>query len=187
VLDEDRLLDAAAEILAEVGPATFTLARAAERAGVSAATFVKRFGSKHELFAALNRRWARTVVAGIDSAIAASTGIDCVRAAALWGVAELDRPAQAANRLATLALDLTHPDLQALLGQGWAAQNQRITELLAEVRGDGRLPAAPQPDHAARMLVALVEGTKIGWSVNPEGSLEAQVRRHVDALLDSWQ
>jgi AcrR family transcriptional regulator len=47
VLNEDHLLDAASQVLVEVGPAAFTLARAAERAGASAGIYVKRFGSKH--------------------------------------------------------------------------------------------------------------------------------------------
>lgn len=187
MLDEDRLLDAAAEVLAEVGPGTFTLARAARRAGASAATYVKRFGSKHEIFVALNRRWAQTVIAGMDAATAALDGVDRVREAVLWGVAELDVAAQAANNLATFALDLTHPDMRALLDEGWTAQRQRLTELLTDARRDGHLLGAPAPDQAARMLIALVDGTRIAWCIHPEGSLERRARDHIDALLDAWE
>lgn len=186
VLDEDHLLDAASQVLAEVGPAAFTLARAAERAGASAGIYVKRFGSKHGAFMALNRRWAENVVPGMNAAAAGCTGVDRVREAVLWGVAEMGVPAHAANLLATLALDLTHADLQALLDQGWAAQQQRITELVTEVVRDGELPGAPEPDEAARMLLALVEGTRIAWCVRPEGALEHRTRHHIDLLLNAW-
>ncbi len=186
VLDEDHLLDAASQVLAEVGPAAFTLARAAERAGASAGTYVKRFGSKHGAFLALNRRWVDNVVPGMNAAAARFNGVDRVREAVLWGVAEMGVPAQAANLLATLALDLTHADLQALLDRGWAAQQRRITELVTEVVCDGELPSAPEPDEAARMLLALVEGTRIAWCVRPEGSLERRTRHHIDALLNAW-
>src|SRR6476620_6910836 len=89
-LNGDRLLDAAAQELAEVGPAAFTLASAADRAGASAATYIKRFGSRHCVFIALNRRWADSVSAGIDSAVATRQDIDRVREAVLWGVPEMD-------------------------------------------------------------------------------------------------
>ncbi len=186
VLKEDRLLDAAAQELAEVGPALFTLAGAADRAGASAATYIKRFGSKHDVFMALNRRWADSVVAGIDSAVATRKGVNRVREAVLWGVPEMDVAAHAANNLAVFALDLTHSDMRAILLEGWMAQHQKITELLAEVMRDGLLAAAPEPDQAARMLIALVEGTRLAWCVHPEGSLESLIRSHIDALFDAW-
>ena len=187
MLNGDRLLDAAVRELAEVGPAAFTLAGAAYRAGASAATYIKRFGSRHGVFLALNRRWADGVIIGIESAVATCHGIDRVREAVLWGVPEMDVAAHAANNLAVFALDLTHSDMRAILGEGWMAQHQKVTELLTEVMSDGLLATAPEPDQAARMLIALVEGTRIAWCVHPEGSLERLIRSHVDALLGTWK
>lgn len=186
ILDENRLLDAAAEVLADVGPAEFTLARAAERVGASAATYVKRFGSKHGVFVALNRRWVDSVESDLSARTAHLHGVERLREALLWGTPTMDAPENAANLLAALALDLTHADLRALLDRGWAAQHQHIAELVAEVVRDGDLRGAPEPDDAARMLLALVEGTRIAWCVRPEGSLERRTRRHVDALLHAW-
>src|SRR6478609_4744010 len=131
-LNEDRLLDAAAQELAEVGPAAFTLAAAADRAGASAATYIKRFSSRHGVFMALNRRWADSVIDGIDSAVSIRQGVDKVREAVLWGVPEMDVAAHAVNNLAVFALDLTHSDLRAILHEGWMVQHQKVTELLAE-------------------------------------------------------
>jgi hypothetical protein len=136
---------------------------------------------------ALNRRWADSVIAGIDSAGATCQGIDRVREAVLWGVPEMDVAAHAVNNLAVFALDLTHSDMRAILHEGWMAQHQKIAELLTEVMRDGLLAAAPEPDRAARMLIALVEGTRIAWCVHPEGSLENLIRSDVDALLDAWK
>jgi AcrR family transcriptional regulator len=187
VLNGDRLLDAAAQELAEVGPAAFTLAGAAERAGASAATYIKRFGSRHGVFMALNRRWADSVSDGIDSAVAMRQGVDRLREAVLWGVPEMDVAAHAVNNLAVFALDLTHSDMRAILHEGWMAQLHKITDLLTDIMRNGLLAAAPGPEQAARMLIALVEGTRIAWCVHPEGSLESLIRSHVDALLDAWK
>jgi len=181
-IDDARLLSAAGQVVAEVGPAAFTLERAAQRAGVSAATYIKRFGSKKGLFLAINRDWVASIAPGLDGAVMGRTGADRLRAAALWGVADMDVPEQAGNLLASLALDLADADLQALLDQGWALMHARLAELACEVA----LPHAPPPAQAARMLFAVVEGTRLAWAVRPEGSLEERVRRHVDALLAGW-
>lgn len=185
IVDED-LLSAAAAVLAEVGPAQFTLAKAAARAGVAPATYVKRFDTKQGVFLALNRRWAASVSAGIDAQTAATTGVDRIRAAAMWGVAEMDDPERAANMLATLALDLQYPPMTALLDEGWTTWRERVRAHIEETISAGHLGRAPTPSTAAAMLFALVQGTLISWCVRPRGSLEQRVRENVDELISAW-
>lgn len=185
-ITDDDLLSAAAAVLAEVGPSRFTLAKAATRAGVAPATYIKRFGSKQGLFLALNQRWVNTVAAEIDAAAATTTGVDRIRVAAMWGVAEMDVPEHAANMLATLALDLQHAAMTALLDQGWRTWRARLSAYLAETITAGQLPHAPAPPIAAQMLFAVVEGTRLAWCVRPEGSLEHRVKQLLDELISTW-
>lgn len=185
ITDED-LLACAADVLAEVGPSRFTLAQAASRAGVAPATYVRRFGTKQGLLLALNRQWAQTVAAGVDAATSTTSGVNRIRAAAMWGVAEMDVPEHAANMLATLALDLQHPPMTELLDQGWATWRARIGAHVEDAIAAGILPRAPSPAVAADMLFGLVEGTRIAWCVRPQGSLEQRVRRLVDELISTW-
>jgi AcrR family transcriptional regulator len=185
IVDDDLLLSAV-EVLAEVGPSRFTLAKAAARAGVAPATYVKRFGTKQGLFLALNRRWVKTVAAGIDSAASTTTGVDRIRAAAMWGVAEMDVPEHAANMLATLALDMQHASMTELLDQGWTTWRERLSAHVSDAIAAGELPYAPTPAVAAQMLFALVEGTRLAWCVRPEGSLERRVRQLIDELISTW-
>jgi AcrR family transcriptional regulator len=184
-IEERRLLSAAAEVLAEVGPSAFTLERAAVRAEVSAATYVKRFGSKKGLFLALNREWVAAIGPGVEAAIRGRTGADRLRAAAMWGVADMDVPEHAANMLAALALDLADADLQVLLDEGWTLLHTMLAAVAREVAAD--VPNAPPAEEAARMMFALVEGNRIAWCVRPTGSLEERVRTQLDALLAAWR
>lgn len=186
VITDEALLSAAAAVLAEVGPSQFTLAKAAARADVAPATYVKRFATKQGVFLALNRRWAESVGAGMDAATASTTGVDRIRAAAMWGVAEMDDPEHAANKLATLALDLQYPPMTALLDQGWATWRERVRAHIDEAVAAGHLSRAPAPSLAADMLFALVQGTLISWCVRPQGSLEQRVREIIDELIGSW-
>jgi AcrR family transcriptional regulator len=185
-IEDEDLLACAAEVLAQVGPSQFTLAGAAARAGVAPATYIKRFGTKQELFVALNRRWAQTVGAGMDAAASTTTGVHRIRVAAMWGVAEMDVPEHAANMLAALALDLQYPPMTALLDQGWATWRARVGALVRDAIAAGALPHAPAPPVAAQMLFALVEGTRIGWCVRPHGSLQQRVGQLIDELISTW-
>lgn len=185
-IEDAKLLTGAAETLAEVGPSRFTLAKAAARAGVAPATYVKRFGTKQGVFLALNRSWVATIGPGIDAAAANGSRLDRIRAAALWGVAEMDVAEHARNMLATLAMDLQHPDMTDQLAQGWATWRERIAAYVADAVEAGDLTDAPTPEVAARMVFAVVEGTRIAWCVQPDGSLEHRAAQLVDELISRW-
>ncbi len=185
-ITDDDLLSSAAAVLADVGPSQFTLAKAAARAGVAPATYVKRFGTKQGVFLALSRRWAESVSEGMAAEAAATTGVDRIRAAAMWGVAEMDDPERATNMLAALALDLQSPPMTALLDQGWATWRERVLAHIEEAVAAGRLSRAPTPSVAADMLFALVQGTLLAWCVRPEGSLEQRVSEIINELISTW-
>jgi AcrR family transcriptional regulator len=184
VIDDERLLAAAQQVLFEVGPATFTLQRAADRAQVSAATLIKRFGSKQELFRALDRRWVASIEPGLTAAAAgAGTPLDRLRAAALWGFDDLDSPANTANELATLALDLQDDEMRELLAQGWRIMADQLTALAADAIAAGELDGRYSAEQVARILLATAEGTRITWCVRPVGSLVARAEADLTTLL----
>jgi AcrR family transcriptional regulator len=184
VTDDEQLLEAAQRLLYEVGPAEFTLARAAARGGVSAATLIKRFGSKRELFLALNRRWVDSIEPGLAAATAGQrTPLARLRAAATYGFDDLDSPPHTANQLATLALDLQDARMQELLAAGWRIVTDRLTELAADAIEAGELTGDLPAEQVARLLFAAAEGTRLTWCVRPSGSLVAQAEADLGAIL----
>jgi AcrR family transcriptional regulator len=186
VIDDERLLAAAQELQFEVGPSAFTLQRVAERAGVSAATLIKRFGSKQRLFLALNQRWVDSITPGLEAAEAAcGSPLDKLRAAALWGFNDLDSPANTANQLASLALDLQDDAMRALLAEGWLIIEDHLTRLAADAIEAGQLSPHRPAEQVARILLAVGEGTSITWCVRPVGSLVERAQADIDAVLSS--
>jgi AcrR family transcriptional regulator len=187
VADDEQLLSAAQAVLYELGPADFTLERAAARGGVSAATLIKRFGSKKRLFLELNRRWVASIGPGLDAAAAGqATPLGRLRAAALWGFDDLDSPGRTANQLAALALDLQDPAMRELLAAGWQIVQDRLTELAGEAIAAGELPAAESAEQVARILHAAGEGIRITWCVQPSGSLVARAEADIGTVLAAW-
>jgi AcrR family transcriptional regulator len=184
VIDDERLLAAAREVLYEVGPAAFTLQRAAERAEVSAATFIKRFGSRQELFQALSRRWVDSLLPAYAAAEAGcQTPLARLRAAALCGFDDLDSPGNTANELATLALDLQDQRMGELLAPGWLIIEDHLTELTRNAIAAGELGADHTAEQIARILHATCEGTRLTWCVRPVGSLVSRAEADLDVVL----
>lgn len=183
-IDDERLLAAAQEILFTNGPAGFTLERAAAHAGMSAATLIKRFGSKKELLVALSRRWIASIEPGIAAVVQdQSSAYAQLRAAALWGFDDLDTPANAANQSAALALDLQDDDLRALLAEGWGLVQARLAQLVGAAIAAGELPEHLDAAACGRLLFTAGEGTRLAWSVDPRGSLTARAEETIDLAL----
>ncbi len=184
---DDDLLDAADAVLMTKGPAAFTLAHAADAAGVSAATLVKRFGSKERLFLRLSQRW----VASLDQHLRAraarcTTPLARLYSVALHGYHDLDRPATAHNQIAALAVDLQSDELRGWLHVGWEHVRRHLASHTADAIAAGELVGCPPADQLARIIAAAMEGGCIAWSVHPEGSLIERLQDDLTALLSGW-
>jgi AcrR family transcriptional regulator len=184
---DDALLDAADRVLMTEGPSGFTLAKAAAAAGVSAATYVKRFGSKERLFLRLSQRWA----ASLDGGLAEATrGVDSplrrLRVVALYNYHDLDKPLTASKQLAALAIDLQNDEMRGLLHVGWGHVRGHLERHAAAAIAAGELAGAPPPAQLARIVMAAMEGGCLAWSVHPEGSLIRRLAADLDALLSGW-
>jgi AcrR family transcriptional regulator len=184
---DDALLDAANLVLMADGPAAFTLARAASMAGVSAATLIKRFGSKERLFLRLSQRWVSSLQEELAALAAVSPSpLQRLRAVALHSYHDLDCPATAHNQIATLAIDLQNDELRGWLHIGWEHIRRHLTRHAADAEKVGELVGAPPPGQLARIVAAAMEGGCIAWSVHPEGSLIDRLQDDLSALLSGW-
>jgi AcrR family transcriptional regulator len=184
---DDTLLDAASRVLMTTGPAAFTLARVAEVAGVSAATLVKRFGSKQELLLRLSQRWVASLDQELEMAAAKRRSpLARFRAVALHNYHELDHADTAALQLAALAVDLQDDEMRELLHRGWGRVRSHLSIHAEQAIAEGDLVGSPPPRQLARIVVGAMEGGCLAWSVHPEGSLVRRLGADLDALLSGW-
>ena len=185
--DDDTLLDAADRVLMTEGPSAFTLAKAGDVAGVSAATLIKRFGSKERLFLRLSQRWVASLDPLLDEAAAVYTSpLLRLRAVALHNYHDLDHPETAANQLAALAVDLQNDEMRGCLHVGWGHVRRHLARHAADAVNAGELAGCPPPEQLARLIVGAMEGGCVTWSVHPEGSLVARLADDLNALLEAW-
>ncbi|MGW5051184.1 TetR/AcrR family transcriptional regulator [Actinokineospora sp. NPDC004072] len=184
-ITDQRLLDAAGLVIGRVGPG-FTLAMVAREAGVSVGTVAGRFGAKAGLLRALTERGVEQAGPVIRAAWdAAADPVAGLRAAAIALHARLGGPDEAANHLGQLGVDLQDQVLRELLGRYYAAMAGEIAACCAAARA--ALPGMPAPPVAARVLLGLVNGAALDWSIRPLGALADRLGEDVDAVLDGWR
>ncbi|PXW35233.1 UNVERIFIED_CONTAM: TetR family transcriptional regulator [Williamsia faeni] len=182
---DTALLDAAAAVLAQTGSAGFTLELAGQQAGVSAATLVKRFGSKRGLLIASSQRWIDSIDPDPGS-LPGETPLATLRRLSVRSYTDHSRPDDAANHVSSLAADLGDPELTRLLALGWHRKRSQLERLISRAIDAGELPNAPTPATAARTLFSLLEGSFLGWTVDPDGALLSILDTEFDNLIASW-
>ncbi|BCY08595.1 TetR/AcrR family transcriptional regulator [Actinoplanes sp. L3-i22] len=165
---DDALLDAAAAAVAESGPAAVTLARIGARAGVTAAALSQRFGSKRGLLLALARRSAAELPARIAAVPDTPALIELFAGLA----ATITSPAEFANHLQFLLLDVSDPEFREVT-RGYARAVERA--IAGVLRSSD--PELPRAVHAA------YNGALITWGMIADGSPADAVRTHLTRLL----
>ncbi|WP_308291652.1 helix-turn-helix domain-containing protein [Microbacterium sp. G2-8] len=153
-----RLLDAAAEVFAEVGLGAASVEAVCERAGFTRGAFYSNFGSKDEMFLRLASRFARERTAAVHTRIAESDAeIDVENAEALVAIlggagddrfgalltAEISAHAMRdAQFAATLRVEQEHMVAE-------------VATIVDELAGRGGLRLRLAPLEAARLLLAV--------------------------------
>ena len=175
-VSDERLLDAALEVVHGSGPSALSFATLASRVGLSGSTIVQRFGSKADLLqATLLHAWDRLdadTAAAIASAAPDATGVVDLFVA-LSGMYDTD---DFADQLMVLREDLRDPVLRDR-GKRWIALLAgAVEERLRDTPGGS--------EGLGELLVAHWQGTCTVWSFTRSGPLPAFVRRSMEQLLE---
>jgi AcrR family transcriptional regulator len=180
------VLEAAARVFSQKGPAEFTLADVAKEAGLAPATLVQRFGSKRGLLLAI----AKMAAEGADACFAMVRARHRSPIKALFGCFEMTAsmaatPESLAKSLSFLQIDLIDPEFHK-----WTLVNAQATEAgYQELLRDcirARELARCNTEMLARLIQATLHGSMVSWAVFQKGTAAEWVRRDMDALLKPY-
>jgi AcrR family transcriptional regulator len=165
------LLEAAGEVIAEVGYGNMTLAAVGERAGYSRGLVTARFGSKQNLLQALVERmttgWTHRAVlprtagrTGLDSVVIL---LDAIRAQA-------DQDPRALRVLYALMFEALGPnaDLRSHFVEFHHTLRADITRLIRRGLRDGSVRAGIDPAAEAVCIVGGLRGVAYQWALDPD-------------------
>lgn len=181
---EDRLLAAAAELIATEGYLAATLERVGARAGFSRGLASRKYGSKDGLIEAVIRHVSAHVHAQVDAAIAGLADpldrllalfarfVELVESDALVRAYFVLFSAMIANRLDTRPV---FDEIQQRFGE-------RVEGLIAQAQDSGAVPRTIPPEHGAFLVGCLLAGIAIetasGFPADPPA-----LRRDLSAML----
>jgi AcrR family transcriptional regulator len=191
VSDED-ILAAAARVLGQAGPGGMSLAAVAGEVGLSAPGVLARFGSKQALLVAVAAEAADSVAAHFAAAAAGQGSALARLHRALAAMVEgITHPAELANHLALLQLDLTDPELHGHAARHSRAVRRGVAHLLEEAAAAGELVGVGPGPLGVRRLAETVQvaynGALVTWAVDGRGSLASWLRRRVDDVLAPYR
>lgn len=192
-LSTRKLLDAAAELIAEVGLTNTTLAMIGERAGYSHGLVTRRFGSKEGLLLALVERmtigWFETYV---NPSIDEADGLEGLRIRVStieegWSIST--RRMRALYSLMFEAAIQPLPSLTEQIQQLNRIALQSTAEAATRGIQDGSIRADVDPQVVARQLTAMLRGVAYLVMTLPEevqvADAFADIRSYVDSLAAS--
>jgi AcrR family transcriptional regulator len=185
---ERRLVEAAAELVAESGPAGVTLARVGERAGFSRGLVAHHFGSK----AALMERVADTVTGEFDAALQArlapggTVGDDLRTLVDVYLDVVADPPAVNRARLVLIADAVAHEgsDARAAVLGADRLFRRRLGDRFERAAADGELPPGTDAGGLATAVAGMLRGVAFASMLDPTVDLEAACKE-ISALLSA--
>lgn len=179
VSDAD-LLDVVVRFIGERGPGGFTLADLGKQVGLSPATLIQRFGSKHQLIESaigrVNERLAQAVSR-------VPSGSEDTEAALVEWFVDLAHPFRTrpliASHLVFLRRDLLDATLRAKASRHSRLVRRRVCQYLEAMRSDLAQDARP----IATALEAHWHGLVIQWAIAGQGPLDAWLRTGLTLFL----
>jgi AcrR family transcriptional regulator len=173
---EQRLLAAAAELIAEVGPSGITLANVGERAGYSRGLATHHFGSK----GAMMQRLVDSVTYGFREQVFVESASDTVLDQALGLVrAYFHELAQArpANRARLVlwadAVATGTPDIRSAMLASDRAFREELAKRIQRGQATGEFAGSVDPRAAATVIIGMLRGVALQSMLDDELDLDA--------------
>lgn len=168
----EKLLQAAYDLVADVGVSGLRTRDIAERAGVNSATLHYCFAGKDALLQALYEFIISKFKHEFDGRLGkAETAADKLRAHASLRVQFLhDQPKPVKVWRGFTSEAWTNPTIAAILRRHLAESREKMTAIIADARRSGALTCLPTADDrlAASMVIALFDGLMFQYTMDPE-------------------
>ena len=183
----EQLVAVAIDVFGEHGFAGGSIRAIAEKAGVSHATLIQRFGSKEGLLTAVLEEWDRRTV---ENGLADVSGLDYFRRLPEVMAAHQDNRGllELFTTIAAEASSPTHP-AHAFIAQRYTTNLATLAGHLREAVEVGDVePLTPaQIEIEVRLVTATLDGIGLQWLLDPSTDVVASVTTYIDRAIAAWR
>lgn len=188
-LSDQRMIEAAIQLIVERGTASATLKDIGEMAGYSRGLASYRFGSKAGLFRAVCRHVSDVWVGRLDDALGGRGGLDALVRTIDVHRRFVEQSPQALRAMLILWFESIGPNAlyRPNVAQVHIAQRQEAARWVREGIADGSIRADVDPKRFAEQYCASIYGVVYQWLVDPDSVAlrrsYAQLKSNVKRLL----
>jgi AcrR family transcriptional regulator len=172
-ISEQRMVDAAVELITEVGISGATLRAVGERAGYSRGLVTYQYGSKiglmHAVTKALSSAWLTRLQAAVDSR-SALEGLCGAIDAHYHFIHEMPYQFRTLSILAFASID-PGSGIQSRVSEVQAKQRHAVAGWVRQGQADAVIRDDVHPERFAEQFLATISGIGLQWMVNPDVDL----------------
>lgn len=176
--DPDVALDRAMELFRRTGYDGTSTNDLARHLGIGKASLYATFGSKHDLYVQVLRRYSETQCpSAIEILCQPGPALAAVRAYVEGSVA--DRNGGPGCLIVRAAVDNypRDPDTASEVAANWNAIEVALTTTLTRARAEGEIPAEKDPRVLARFLLVFLQGVQVVARAEPDTKRLADAAR----------
>jgi AcrR family transcriptional regulator len=175
-----EVFEALRAVVAEVGPAAWTLRQVSTRVGLSAPTLVQRFGTKRGLLAAFLTDEADRVPEAFLGPKSHPDPLAKLEQALLVAVDDVEGDIRAAARLGALRqMAAADPEMRGFVRRAARLRRKGIRKWLKRATKKRQLRRSTRTRALARAVEVAVEGALVTGALHSPGSLRRWVRRSI--------
>ena len=177
----EQLIAVAIDVFGEQGFAGGSIRAIADKAGVSHATLIQRFGSKEGLLTAVLEEWDRRTV---ENGLADVSGLDYFRR-----LPEVMAAHQDNRGLLELFTTIAAHPAHSFIAQRYTTNLATLAGHLREAVEVGDIePLTPaQIQIEVRLVTATLDGIGLQWLLDPSTDVVASVTTYIDRAIAAWR
>lgn len=182
-----EIVEAAARVIARVGPSCLRLSDVAVEVGLAPATLLQRFKTKRDLLLAVTALRTEEIVADFaERRATAASPLEALLSVSPNKRCFFNSRQQVANSLASIQLSLTDAGFHRQMDLLARTLRVELTSLVEDAIAAGELRDC-DPERLARALMAIFHGSLIWWAVGHDGAAEVHVQRDLETLVSPYR
>jgi AcrR family transcriptional regulator len=188
LIADEAIIAEAYELLMAYGPSKLTFEQLGARVGLVPAALVRRFKTKQQLMAEIDRYAVELTDAKVQEAMSkTSSAIDAILAQFTTELAFASTVDRFANGQEFLLMDFRNKNLYTNYQISYEHRHEQIIALLQQAQETGELEGVTDMSELARHLEMILHGSGHVWAMTQEGPIDSYISHHVDLALKPYR
>jgi AcrR family transcriptional regulator len=187
-ITDQAIVAEAYELLMAQGPGNLTFEQLSTRVGLVPAALVRRFKTKRQLLAEVDRYALELTNTRVQEAIGrTASSVDAILAQFTTELAFASTVDRFVNGQEFLLMDLRDKNLYDNYQISYEGRHRQIVELLQQAQEGGELDKIDDVNELARHLEMILHGSGHVWSMTQDGPIESYISHHVALALKPYR